>query len=405
MSLFVLCVLLFVVSSRLAPLHVSRSEKTIKDQYIVVFKKEISSDIYNNQINFAKNGLKVGHVYEHTIKGFSAELDSEQLLQLRKNPFVDFIEGDQEVKVADCSNQIGESWGLTRISQHAISLDGSYQASANQGAGVIAYVLDTGVLLTHNEFKPGRASFGWKATPTWSDTDRNGHGTHVSSTIAGKLYGVAKNAEIVAVKVLGDTGSGSWAGVIGGVDYVVQQSKQEKEKKSVANLSIGGGFMKSVNDAIDAAVNAGVTMVVAAGNEDNNACSSSPASAPLAVTVGASDIGVKSGGVNQDVRSYFSNYGPCVTLFAPGSEITGAWWTSDIATNTISGTSMASPHTCGVAALLLGDNPSLSPLLVKENITQMANKDYLDLVCGGDSVCLQSPNLLLWNGCPEIDQH
>jgi len=230
MTLF-LAFFLFVVSSKLAPLYLARSEKNIKNQYIVVFKNEISDDTYTSQINLAKSGLKVGHVYKHAIKGFSVELEPDQLLQLRKNPSVKYIEGDQEVSVSGCESQVGESWGLTRISQHVINLDGHYEASSNQGSDVNAFVLDTGVLLSHNEFKPDRATFGWKAQSGWSSTDKNGHGTHVSSTIAGKLYGVAKNANIIAVKVLGDNGSGSWAGVIGGLDYVIASHQEEQKKK------------------------------------------------------------------------------------------------------------------------------------------------------------------------------
>jgi len=382
----------------------SENQQTIKDQYIVVFKKEITSAIFQNQIAIAKANHKVKYTYEHALKGFSAELNSHELLKLRSNPFVQYIEGDQVVSLAQstCSSQEAGSWGLTRISQHEMNIDGSYFASRGQGAGVDAYVLDTGVRITHNEFS-GRATFGFKAQNGWVETDRNGHGTHVASTVAGLNYGVAKSANIISVKVLDDLGSGSFAGIIAGINYVIEQhttSKKNETKKSVANLSLGGGRALTVNAAVDKASEMGVVVVVAAGNSNDNACDYSPASAKSAITVGATNIGPDS-----DVRSFFSNYGNCVDLLAPGSDITGAWWQTDTEVRIISGTSQASPHVAGTAALLLGDATApIAPANVKSQLNGMSNKGEVDLLCSiakprKQSICEETPNALLFNGC------
>jgi len=201
---------------------------------------------------------------------------------------------------------------------------------------------------------------------------------------------------LVAVKVLGDNGSGSNSGVIAGIDYVAKQHKA-RGKKSTANMSLGGTKSTALNQAVAAAVASGVSFVVAAGNDDANACNYSPASAPDAITVGATDIGVTSG-TEVDIRSSFSNFGPCVDIFAPGSLIKAAWIGSTTATRTISGTSMASPHVAGLASLLLGDE-SLTPKQVKDRLISTGNKNFIDLLCGSDSVCKQSPNVLGYNGC------
>lgn len=238
------------------------------------------------------------------------------------------------------------------------------------------YIIDTGIYVEHNDFA-GRATFGFKAERSWSETDKHGHGTHVSSTIVGEKFGVARKAHAVAVKVLGDNGSGSNSGVVAGVDWVVSQYKANK-KPSVINMSLGGSTSVILNAAVDAAFEAGIVVVVAAGNEDYDACDGSPSGASQVITVGSTEKGkfilkilrffLKNSNINlfiakspssPDVRSYFSNWGPCVDVFAPGTGITAAWIGRPDATNTISGTSMASPHVAGVATLHLGENPNV----------------------------------------------
>jgi len=296
-----------------------------------------------------------------------------------------------------CSHELAGSWGQTRISEELINLDGSYTATHTGGVGVTAYIVDTGVYVQNNDFQ-GRATFGFKASPQWSNTDSNGHGTHVASTVGGKLYGVAKRVSIVAVKVLGDNGQGTNSGVIAGIDYVATQH-MSKGKPSTANLSLGGGKSTALNAAVDAAVDFGVVFVVAAGNDNDNACDYSPASAKEAITVGSTDVGSNLQGNDEDIRSYFSNYGSCVDVFAPGSLIKAAWIGNVTATNTISGTSMASPHVCGVVALLIGDSPMMSPAQVRTAILGTSNKAMIDMLCEGVSECLKSPNFLAYNGC------
>jgi len=401
--LFFFCVSL---NAKLAPLHEDRSRKPadlIPGSYIVIFKDDTTDEVFEKQMLRATTMMAVRHTYRHATKGFAAKLNQEQLLHWRQNPFVEFVEADRVVRaVTDdkiettCSDQDSNSWGQTRVAQTALNLDGSYAASSKAGAGVTAYIVDTGIYVAHNEFG-GRATFGFKAEPDWSDTDANGHGTHVASTVGGKIYGIAKQVSLVAVKVLGDDGSGSTAGVIAGIDYVAAQHQAKGNKPSTANLSLGGGFSSALNRAVGNAVSAGVTFVVAAGNEDDDACDYSPASSPAAITIGATDIGDLNG-VELDVRSVFSNYGECVDLFAPGSLITGAWIGGPTKLATISGTSMASPHVAGIASLFLGDTPSLSPTDIRHQLLQLSTKDLIRMECI-NSACQQSPNKLAYNGC------
>jgi subtilisin family serine protease len=409
MSLIYLLVLIFLsVSSKLAPLHKAQKD-TIEDHYIVVFKKETPNDVFEKQIGVVQAMVgDIGHVYKKALKGFSSKLTADQLTQIRKNPFVEYVEVDQIVKLVEqnvnneqeqqrCEFEPSDSWGQTRISQKQILLNGKYHATGTGGQGVTAYIVDTGVYVQHSDFQ-GRASFGYKASPSWSNTDSNGHGTHVASTTAGKLYGVAKKANIVAVKVLGDNGQGTNSGVIAGVDYVVEQHQSKGKKPSTANLSLGGSFSSALNAAITSAVSFGISFVVAAGNNDYDACQYSPASADGAITVGATNIAVVEG-KEIDIRSVFSNYGSCVDVFAPGTLIKAAWIGSETAFNIISGTSMASPHVCGIATLILGDQPNNTPKQVLDLIVSTSNKKLINMACDGDKTCLQSPNYLAYNSC------
>jgi len=274
-----------------------------------------------------------------------------------------------------------------------MSLDGFYSAPTTGGRGVVAYIIDTGVYIEHQDFA-GRARFGFKATPSWSDTDRNGHGTHVASTVGGKDYGVARHSELVGVKVLGDNGSGTTAGVIAGVDYSIANSNSHG-RPSVINMSLGGGYSAALNGAVDAAVDNNIVTVVAAGNSNADACNASPASADEVVSVGSTDVGVS----ETDVRSYFSNFGPCVDVFAPGSDITAAWIGTPTAIRTISGTSMASPHVCGVAALMRSETPGSTARQIQNSLISSSTANEIDLQCPGSGTCNQSPNLMVWNGC------
>lgn len=308
---------------------------------------------------------KVDRVYGNLLTGFSLELTSKQLEAMEKDPIVKYIEPDGYVSINQ--TQTNATWGLDRIDQRALPLNQTYTYNAT-GQGVKAFIIDTGVRTTHNEFV-GRAQQGFDAFGGNSE-DCNGHGTHVAGTVGGTSFGVAKNVTLIGVRVLDCNGSGSWSGVIAGMDWVASQANGP----SVANMSLGGGGSVAIDDAVARMFDAGVPVIVAAGNGDRrgreqNACNYSPARAPRAYTVGAT--------TNTDGKTSWSNYGDCVDIFAPGASITAAWHTSNIATNTISGTSMASPHVAGVAALYLQANPSASAQAVYNFLSETSTKNIV----------------------------
>lgn len=304
-------------------------------------------------------------------------------------------------------------WGLARISHRKTLGFGTfnkYLYAQEGGEGVDAYVIDTGTNIDHVDFE-GRAKWGYTAPDGDEDEDGNGHGTHCSGTIAGKKYGVAKKANVYAVKVLRSNGSGSMSDVIKGVDWAAKSHKEQVNaakagkrkgfKGSVANMSLGGGKTTLLDLAVDAAVTTGLHFAVAAGNDNADACNYSPAASKNAVTVGASTI--------DDSRAYFSNYGKCTDIFAPGLNIQSTWIGSKYAINTISGTSMASPHICGLLAYYLSLQPasdseyavaSITPAQLKENLITIGTKNALS------DIDAETPNVLAWNGggCSDYSQ-
>jgi len=290
------------------------------------------------------------------------------------------------------------SWGLARICERRRpNVQGRYYYPEDSGKSINAYIIDTGIYVENNDFE-GRAVFAFKAEARWTNGDGNGHGTHVASTVGGKNYGVAKRAHLFAVKVLGDDGSGTNAGVIAGVDFAAKDNEQKTKsigRRGVANLSLGGGKSTALNQACNAAMTGGLFMVVAAGNDNRNACDYSPASAAAVVTVGSTTLNVQ----GADQRSSFSNWGPGVDVFAPGSDITAAWIGSPNAIRTISGTSMASPHVAGVGALLLDANSHYSTQDAKAHLAKIGTEGVINLACTG--VCGETKNIMLWNTCSD----
>ncbi|WP_461022291.1 S8 family peptidase [Thalassiella azotivora] len=370
--------------AELAPLMATDSPNAVKGSYIVVLKdqhlslgaRQASETVTAAADRAEEAGVEVTHKYTTAIRGYAAEMTDAELAEVRKDPAVDYVEADQVMKVA--GSQSNATWGLDRVDQRNLPLNRTYTWTPT-GSGVDAYIIDTGVLTSHQEFS-GRTASGYSAVNDGrGTTDCNGHGTHVAGTVGGTTYGVAKGVTIIPVRVLGCDGSGSNSGVIAGMDWVANNASGP----SVANMSLGGGASTATDAAVNRMVSAGVTVVVAAGNENQNACNVSPARAPAALTVGST--------TNSDARSSFSNYGSCVDVFAPGSNITSAWYTSNSATNTISGTSMASPHGAGVAALYLQGAPNASPATVNNAIVSTSTPNVLSGVGSG------SPNRLLYS--------
>ena len=329
------------------------AEKRVPDQYIVV----LNDDVQDVEEEAARLVVEHGgsrhqqHTYRRAVKGFSVWMPEAQARKLAEDVRVAYVEEDQVVTLS--ASQSNAMWGLDRIDQRDQPLDSAYTYNLT-GSGVKAYILDTGVLASHSEFG-GRVVAGYTAINDGrGTTDCNGHGTHVAGTVGGATYGVAKSVTIVPVRVLDCAGSGTVSGVIAGVDWVT--SDHVAGAPAVANMSLGGAVSSSLDTAVNNSINDGVTYAIAAGNDGLDACNYSPARVTNAITVGATN--------SSDARDWYSNFGTCVDIFAPGSSITSAWHTSSTATNTISGTSMATPHVAGVAALYLHSNPSASPATV-----------------------------------------
>ncbi|KAI8981619.1 serine protease 1 [Mycotypha africana] len=407
--------------NEMAPLYISPETEVISNSYIVILKNNLQTHqiqehaAWISTLTQKSNGryrlsdyldphtatAGIQHVYDTPkLKGYSGRFDDHVLDAIRQSDDVAFVEHDSMVYANEL--QRNAPWGLARVS-HPDPLTfknyQKYEHDPNGGEGVKVYVIDTGINIDHIDFE-GRASWGQTVPAGDRDEDGNGHGSHCSGTIAGKRYGIAKKAQPVAVKVLRSNGSGSMSDVVRGVDWattehikdasVARKTNDKKFKGSVANMSLGGGKSPSLDLAVNGAVESGLVFAVAAGNDNRDACDYSPAAAELAITVGASTIA--------DERAYFSNYGPCVDVFAPGLNILSVWKGSRWATNTISGTSMASPHVAGLAAYFLSqeDGP-VSPKYIKDKILRLAIKDALDKIPD------DTPNLLINNGVNEKD--
>jgi aqualysin 1 len=353
------------------------SDQANRNDYIVVFRDDASPKAEIAAV--ASLGGRIFFTYDAALQGVAVNLPSAAIEGLRNRPGIESVELDGLVMTQD--SQQGATWGLDRIDQRDLPLNGTYNFDFTGTYGstnrVDAYIIDTGIRSDHKEFV-GRIAKGYTAINDRRGTeDCNGHGTHVAGTVGGTTYGVAKQVRLTPVRVLDCRGSGSWSGVVAGIDWVVRQ--HASGVPAVANMSLGGSASSSIDSAVASLVADGVTVVVAAGNSNVDACTTSPARTPSAVTVGAT--------TSNDSRASFSNFGTCLDIFAPGTSITSAWSTSSTATNTISGTSMASPHVAGVVALLLAEGQT-------DPVSILIGRATVGKVIGGGT---GSPDRLLYS--------
>ncbi|OTG70028.1 hypothetical protein B9T38_13480 [Acinetobacter sp. ANC 4218] len=365
----------------LAPtLTSSTTASPIKNQYIVVLQTGSDLPAQAAATIAKQHGGQVLFTYNRAIRGFAVRIPEQAtsafLTAMQKNPQVSYVEEDTLMQT-NTITQSNPVWGLDRIDQHNLPLSKSFSYNKT-GSAVNAYIVDTGILASHQEFN-SRVQTGYSAIADNNGTnDCNGHGTHVAGTVGGSTYGIAKNVGLVPVRVLDCAGSGAMSGVIAGLDWIIQNGR----KPAVVNMSLGGSAYSTLDTAIDNLFNNGYVPVVAAGNSNTDACTSSPARAGKAITVAATD--------STDTRASYSNYGSCVDLFAPGSQITSAWIGSNSSAATASGTSMASPHVAGVVATMLENNSTATPQSITD---QLLNQSTVNLIQNP----MSSPNRLLYN--------
>ncbi|WP_407498753.1 S8 family peptidase [Acinetobacter baumannii] len=357
----------------------SQAKGIIKNQYIVILNKDAGSSKDFAQNIAKQHAGKVLQSYDTVLKGFAIYLPDTAgaafIEAMKKNPHVLSVESDTIVNI-DATTQSNPDWGLDRIDQKALPLNSAY-SYLQTGSGTTAYIVDTGILSSHQEFSE-RVLSGYTAISDGNGTtDCNGHGTHVAGTVGGTTYGVAKNVNLVPIRILGCDGSGASSNVIAGLDWILKNGK----KPAVVNMSLGGATSSSLDSAVENLYNNGYVMVVAAGNSNTDACTSSPARVNKAITVAATD--------NTDTRASYSNYGSCVDIFAPGSQINSSWIGSNTATKILNGTSMATPHVAGVVVEMLQSTPTASPQTISTNLLNQASSNVVKNPSG-------SPNRLLY---------
>jgi len=393
-------ILSLILSSAFGYVEVHNREfEHIPGEYLITYLLNTTvSDARNHVLSMANLGVEFIGIWNTGFhKGFAGKLSDEIVEALQHDPMVMSIEANMIVRLdkteqsCDSSTANALSWGLSRVSYSgslAGGLPPQFIYPRTGGSGTTAYIADTGILTTHDDFDRQRASFGVNYSTDVSNEDGNGHGTHCAGTVGGLTYGVAKDVKLVAVKVLSAAGSGSFAGIVNGINWV---SNTAIPYKSVVSMSLGGtGTQNALKIAIDNAVDLGIAVVVSAGNSNGNACNQIPAQYPSCITVGSTAM---SNSNTLDARSSFSNFGTCVDIFAPGTNIRSAWIGSNTATNTISGTSMACPHVSGLSATILATENNITPDELRSRLVQTGQKDLIS------NVGANSPNVLAYNGC------
>jgi subtilisin family serine protease len=359
--LLLVLVLVLVLAPAASPALTLVDGGASTDRFVVVLDDSVPSAAAVATRHAALVGGSVSFVYEHALKGYAIEMAPELADLIEADPLVAYVEPDRPMRAV--ATQTGATWGLDRIDQRALPLSGTYTYTAD-GGGVKAYIIDTGIRRSHVDFG-GRAVFGFDSVDgTGLVQDCNGHGTHVAGTVGGTTWGVAKGVTLVAVRVLDCAGFGLTSGVIAGVNWVT--GNHAAGQPAVANMSLGGGASAALDQAVQSSIADGVSYAVAAGNESEDACTGSPSRVAAAMTIGATDA--------SDRKASFSDFGSCVDWFAPGVNITSAWFLTNTSTNTISGTSMATPHTAGVAALYLQGNPGAAPATVRDALFNLTTK-------------------------------
>jgi len=392
---------LFCLALAEVPLHRALTvDERVENEYIVSFLKGVNKDdIVEFMTDNVKMGIEVETFQIHDWQGAYVTLSPEQLEHyLQQEHILEFVSENRVYHVAQCSRQTSPEWNLERVSEKTLYLGNSqgYKYPPNSANTVTSYIIDTGIYDAHNDFG-GRASFAFNGIDA-NNNDCHGHGTHVAGIVGGSNFGIAKSVQLRAVKVLNCQGSGTSASVIRGIQYVAGTT----QRPANANMSLGGGNDPAMIAAVNACVASGVVVVVAAGNSNTNACNFSPANSPSAITVVSTTVEPVQGSPTdeqEDVRSSFSNYGNCCHVAAPGTLINAPWIGSPQATRVLSGTSMASPHVCGVVSLLQAAPHNCgSPANCKQMVTTVASTpNIIDLACT-NAVCNQTPNLLVYSG-------
>ena len=345
--------------------------------YIVVMRS--SGDLATEEAAIANTGGRTEKRFSHVINALSVKVKQSDVSRLRNDPNVLYVEQDQTAYVLG-SQTSPPSWGLDRIDQRTLPLNSNFTTTAD-GTGVDVYVVDTGINSTHIDFGSRvRAGVSTVTGDTGSTNDCYGHGTHVAGTIAGTTFGIAKSATLIPVRVMNCLGTGSYTDIIDGLNWII--ADHVATKPAIVNMSIGGGVSKALDDAVQGVINDGIVVAVAAGNSSTDACNSSPSRAPNAITVGATG--------NTDAKASYSNTGTCLDIFAPGSNITSDYIGSNTATALMSGTSMATPHVAGVAAVLFGRYPASTPTQIAAMLRTSATPNVVLSAGTG------SPNYLLY---------